>query len=87
MRKTIIMVLVAFFMSVGTAMAAVNVNTATKAELVELPGIGSVKADAILAYRKAHGHFGSLEELAKVKGIGDSTVADLKDEATVGGAK
>lgn len=87
MRKTIALILVAFFMTVGVAMAEVNVNTATKAELVELPGIGAVKADAIIDYRETNGNFATLSELAEVNGIGDATVADLKGKAGIGEAK
>lgn len=84
MRKSLVLALVVFFMYVGVAMASVNVNTATQAELTELPGIGDVKAEAIVDYRKAHGDFVSLDDLAKVKGIGDATIADLQGKAGVG---
>lgn len=50
----------------------VNINKADAAALVEnLKGIGPKKAAAIVAYRKAHGAFGSIDELLKVKGIGE----------------
>src|SRR5438093_7634328 len=67
------------------AIAAVNLNTATKEELVALPGIGPAKAQAILDYRNAHGAFKSLEELKDVKGIGAKRFEKLKGELTVGG--
>ncbi len=56
----------------------VNINTADKEQLTLLPGIGSVTAEAILAYRKANGNFKSIDELTKVKGIGDKTLEKLK---------
>ena len=56
----------------------VNINTADKETLVLLPGIGPVAAEAILAYRKDNGNFKSIEELTKVKGIGDKTLEKLK---------
>jgi competence protein ComEA len=53
------------------AVAMVNLNTADAATLQrELLGVGQVKADAIVAYREAHGSFASVDELLEVKGIG-----------------
>lgn len=55
--------------------AAVNINTADADSLQsELKGIGSQKAEAIIAYREANGSFKSADELANVKGIGLKTV-------------
>ena len=56
----------------------VNINTADKELLTQLPGIGPVTADSILKYRKSNGQFKSLEELTQIKGIGDKTLAKLK---------
>lgn len=56
----------------------VNINTADKNLLTQLPGIGSVTADSILKYRTTNGQFTSVDELTKVKGIGDKTLAKLK---------
>src|SRR4030095_6353769 len=67
------------------ALAAINTNTATKDELVALPGIGPAKAQAILDYRSAHGPFKSVEELKDVKGIGAKRFERLKSELTVAG--
>jgi competence protein ComEA len=47
-----------------------NINTATSIEFQMLPGIGKKKADAVVAYRSAHGPFKSVNELDKIKGIG-----------------
>src|SRR5437773_3602504 len=68
------------------AIAALNLNTATKEELIALPGIGPAKAQAILDYRNAHGAFKSIEELKDVKGIGAKRFEKLKAELTVVGA-
>lgn len=56
----------------------VNINTADKEMLILLPGIGPVAAEAILTYRKDNGNFKSVDELTKVKGIGDKTLEKLK---------
>ena len=65
------------------ATAATNLNTATKEELVALPGVGPAKAQAILDYRSAHGPFKSIEELKDVKGIGAKRYEKIKGELTV----
>ncbi len=54
--------------------ALVNINTASEAELVSLHGIGSSKAQAIILYREMFGNFNSIDDLAKVKGIGAKTI-------------
>ncbi len=56
----------------------VNINTADKATLTLLPGVGTVTAEAILAYRQANGDFKSIDDLMKVKGIGEKSLAKLK---------
>lgn len=56
----------------------VNINTADKELLTRLPGIGPVTADIIIKYRKDNGQFGSIDELTKVKGIGNKTLEKLK---------
>jgi len=56
----------------------VNINTADKALLTQLPGIGPKTADTILKYRQDNGQFKSIDELTKVKGIGDKSLAKLK---------
>lgn len=55
-----------------------NLNTATKEELMRLDGIGEVKAEAILEYRKQNGAFTTVEELLEVKGIGEKTYEKIK---------
>ena len=70
----------------GAAVAALNLNTATKDELVALPGIGPAKAQAIVDYRNQHGPFRSLDELRKVKGIGEKLFLQLKPDLTLGTA-
>ena len=56
----------------------VNVNTASAEQLQMLPRIGPSVAQRILDYRKENGKFGSLDDLMLVRGIGESTFAQLK---------
>lgn len=88
MKKAIILIALALFLSTGVALAEqVNVNTATQAELVELPGIGQTKAEAIVTYRETHEDFKTLADLNAVEGIGDVTVAGLEGKATTGSSE
>ncbi len=57
----------------------INLNTASKGELLALPGIGEIKAQAIIDYREKYGSFYSTEEIMNVNGIGEKTYAQLKD--------
>jgi competence protein ComEA len=59
--------------------ALVNLNTASKADLAKLPGIGPVRADAIIKGRP----YAEVTDLKKVKGIGDGVIAKIKDYVTV----
>ena len=51
---------------------SINLNKATLEELAMLPGIGIKTAEKILAYRRASGGFGNINELLEVKGIGEA---------------
>ena len=62
---------------------AVNINTATAAELETLPGIGEKRAADIVADRAANGPFRIPEDLTRVKGIGEGTLAGLIEYITV----
>lgn len=73
----------------GSALAAdkVNINTADAATIDEaLVNIGPAKAEAIVAYRTAHGSFKSAEQLALVKGVGLKTIEKNRDRIVVGSA-
>jgi competence protein ComEA len=62
----------------------VNINTADAATLAEvLTGVGLAKAEAIIAYRKEHGGFKSVEQLSEVKGIGEKLVKANQERIVV----
>jgi competence protein ComEA len=63
--------------------ARIDVNTADAQTLEALPGIGSVTARQIVAYRTAHGPFQSVDQLDDVPGIGAATIDALRDLVTV----
>lgn len=67
----------------GAAGGKVNLNTATEAQLEELPGIGPTYAQAIIAERQRRGGFSSVNDLRSVRGIGDKRFAELAPLVTV----
>ncbi|MBE0489938.1 MAG: ComEA family DNA-binding protein [Halomonas sp.] len=68
--------------AVAQEVAPINVNTADAELLAELPGIGPTRAAAIVEDRDANGPFESAEDLTRVSGIGDGTVANLEDQVS-----
>ncbi|MHB8811098.1 MAG: ComEA family DNA-binding protein [Desulfobulbaceae bacterium] len=64
--------------------AKVNINTAPATELEALPGVGPAKAEAIVKYREENGNFKTVEDLKKVKGIGDKMFEKISAEVEVG---
>ncbi len=65
--------------------ACININTAGRVELMELPGIGPTLADRIVKYRRTYGDFLSTEDIVKVYGIGPRTYDKIKYYITVEG--
>jgi competence protein ComEA len=62
------------------AATPVDINHADAATIANsLDGIGLSKANAIVAWRKAHGAFKSVDDLRQIKGIGDKTLARNRD--------
>jgi competence protein ComEA len=62
----------------------INLNTATAAELQQVPGIGPSTADKILQMRKSYGAFKTVEDLRAVRGIGEKRLAKMRKYLTVG---
>lgn len=74
-KSGFLVAVVLFFISLAALAAPVNINKAdAKTIAKELEGVGEVKAEAIVAYRKQHGPFKKPEDLLQVEGIGKSTL-------------
>ncbi len=63
----------------------VNINTANTAELTQLPGVGVVKAERIVAFRKRVGKFRRIKDLRRVKGFGYKSLKKLTPHLTLTG--
>lgn len=61
----------------------ININTATSEELQTLPGIGPAFASRIIQYRQQHGPFTRIEDLLKIKGLGEKRLARIRDKITI----
>ncbi|KAA6224639.1 MULTISPECIES: ComEA family DNA-binding protein [unclassified Campylobacter] len=75
-------ILFLIFAFVGFLFATININTATIDELKSLNGVGDAKANAIIEYRNEQ-NFTSIEDIKKVKGIGDKIYDSIKDSISV----
>ena len=62
-----------------------DINKATKVQLMELPGIGELTADNILEYRANNGDFQTTDELLNVEGIGEKKLLQIEHYIKVGG--
>ncbi|MEZ4290195.1 MAG: ComEA family DNA-binding protein, partial [Myxococcota bacterium] len=71
----------------GAQAAPLDLNRASAEELEALPGIGPVKAAAILAVRDAQGGFASFDELEEVRGVGPALVEKLRPLVVLGDRK
>ena len=92
MRKAQLVVITCLALAIAIAwagpllaeeMSKVNLNTATKEELLTLNGIGDSYADRIIEYRKNNGPFQSPEEIMQVRGIGEKIYQKIKDRIVV----
>ena len=57
----------------------ININTASKEQLMELPGVGESKAESIISFREENGDFASPEDIMKVTGIKEAMYSKIKD--------
>lgn len=74
--------LLALVFLVSFAFGAVNLNTATKKELMTLEGIGDKKAEEIIKYREKT-PFKKPEDIKNIKGVGDKLFDTIKDKVEV----
>ena len=65
----------------------IDLNRATISELVQLPGVGEVIAKRIVDFREEHGPFKRVDDLMKVKGIGEKSLDKIRPYVRVGKAK
>lgn len=63
---------------------SVDLNSASEGELQEVPGIGPSLAKKIVEFRKENGPFKSVEDLLKVRGVGEKSLERLRAHVTVG---
>ncbi|MGA9341925.1 MAG: ComEA family DNA-binding protein [Rhodanobacteraceae bacterium] len=86
LQKTIVALTLAFAcMLPAVAANPVDINSADAKTLAEnLHGVGLGKAEAIVAYRTAHGPFKNAGQLSRVKGIGPKTIAKNRDVIMIG---
>lgn len=82
MKKLLVVFLLPLFVFANFALAAINLNTASKKELMTLQGIGDKKADEIIKYRTKT-PFKKIEELKNIKGIGAKLFEKIKDKIEV----
>ena len=68
---------------IGVESSKININTATKQQLLYLPGIGEVTADRILKYRAEAGKFSNVDELSAVKGMSKKKIENLRPLITI----
>lgn len=67
----------------GNADPKININTASKEELMTLTGIGEAKATEIISYRESHGGYHAIEDIKNISGIKDGVFNKIKDLITV----
>jgi len=81
-RLFLVLVMLAFS---GVAVAAVNINTATKEELTSIKGVGEKRAQEIIDYRTKNGPFKTVDDLEKVPGIGPGLMKQIRLQVSTSG--
>ena len=61
----------------------VNINTATREELMTLPGIGASKAESIIKYRETNGAFQKIEDIMQITGIKEGVFQKIRESITI----
>ncbi|NLM04627.1 MAG: DNA-binding protein [Clostridiales bacterium] len=69
--------------SIDNIQGIININTADKNQLQNLPGIGPALSERIIDYREQNGLFKTIEDIQNVSGIGEKKFNDIKDKITV----
>ncbi len=80
-------ILFVLLVSVSLMFAVVNINSASQKDFASLKGVGAKKAKDIVSYRTKAKCFKTIDELAKVKGIGKKTVAKNRKNLKLGKCK
>lgn len=88
MKSFIHALLFSFLFFSSQLWAVVNINQATAEEMAEaISGVGLVKAQAIVEYRKLNGPFETVDELSNVKGLGLKTIEKNRENMTTSNKK
>lgn len=72
-------IIIGMFLSVLLLFASINLNTASKNELMEIKGIGEKKAELLIKYRKSN-KISSVNDLKNIKGFGDKLIFNIKND-------
>ncbi|HRP75259.1 MAG TPA: helix-hairpin-helix domain-containing protein [Rhodocyclaceae bacterium] len=86
MKRLLRSLILALALSPMAAIATgpVDINAADAASLEQVKGIGPAKASAIVQFREQNGPFASVDDLVQVPGLGEKTVAQIRDQLKVG---